>query len=49
MEKPKINHAPKYVCPWCGRPSYIEPDEQPLPADYCGDDDHGQPDLEDSE
>ena len=29
-----------YTCKYCGRPSQIDPSDQPRPVDYCHDDDH---------
>ena len=33
-----------YTCKYCGCPSYLEPGEQEMPADYCHESDHGSPD-----
>lgn len=35
-----------YTCQYCGRPSWLEPNDQTPPPDYCHESDHGSPDDE---
>jgi hypothetical protein len=32
-----------HSCKFCGAPSWLEPDEQTAPPDYCHEADHGEP------
>ena len=46
MTKPKLEQP--YKCIFCGAPSWLEPNEQTMPPDYCREEDHGTPeDYED--
>lgn len=43
-----MSEKPPYSCKFCGAPSWIEPNDQDLPPDYCHPGDHGEP-IEDDE
>lgn len=32
---------PPYDCKFCGAPSWVAPEDQTIPPDYCHDADHG--------
>jgi len=34
--------APPFTCRFCGAPSWFDPADQSLPADYCHESDHGE-------
>lgn len=35
--------VPPYQCRFCGNPSWIAPEDQTPPADYCHESEHGWP------
>lgn len=34
--------APMFTCKFCGSPSYLDPNDQSAPRDYCHPADHGE-------